>query len=256
MVAISQKSRLYCVDLSELRELDCGQTVTASLIMARPVFQRDGDTFPADNTSKKSLSEYAMILNENKSWSDIGSIVTDDSPETVKTAGIQRVRDAFQQSFGDPTMEKLDAGMKIYKFNSERSVVPQKYGGDAKLSPGTPLSPWWTSWEPFKHDGGLVQKLKLAEANGVSAREWGRLTSVIREDWNSLEYILWIELLVPVYGAFGGFKGMPRIGKGKESMRKANVEKSSGSSLPGGGTQFYIPGLTYACVRTHGFLDL
>lgn len=197
-----------------------------------------------------------MVLNEMMTWAEVGAIVTDDSAETVKDKGIQRVRDAFQLNYGDPTKEKLEAGMKIYKFNSERCVVPKKYGGDASLGPGTRMSPWWTASEPFKHDGGLVQKLKLAEANGVSARELGRLTSVIREDWNTLEYILQIELLLPVYGWFGGFKGMPRIGKGKESLRKSNVEKSSGSSLPGGGTQFYIPNLTYACVRTHDFIDL
>jgi hypothetical protein len=62
------------------------------------------------------------------------------------------------------------------------------------------ISPWWTASLPFKHDGGLVQKLKMAEANGVSEREWGRLTSAVKEDWNSLAFLLEIESAEPVYG--------------------------------------------------------
>ena len=184
-----------------------------------------------------------MALNEAMSWAEVGKIVTDKSTGAT-------VADAFQLMFGEPTKDLLPAGMRIYKFNSECSVVPARFGGDAALSPDSPMSPWWTASLPYKHDGGLVQKLKIAEANGVSAREWGRLTSVIKEDWNSLSFILEIELAEPVYGWFGGFKGMKRSGGGA-SMRDSSKEKSGGGSLPGGGTQFYIPNMKYAAVRSH-----
>lgn len=190
-----------------------------------------------------------MPLNEELSWAQVGAIITDPSSGA-------KVADAFQLMFGEPTKDLLPAGMRIYKFNSEASVVPARFGGDAKLGRDTPMSPWWTASLPYKHDGGLQQRLKIAELNGVSAREWGRLTSVIKEDWNSLACILEIELAEPVYGWFGGFKGMARKGGGT-SMRDAAVEKSSGGkNLPGGGTQFYIPNLKYAYVKTHSLKPL
>jgi hypothetical protein len=105
-------------------------------------------------------------------WAEVGAIVTD------KDTGA-KVADAFQLMFGEPTKYLLPAGMRIFKFNSEFSVVPARFGGDAKLGPDSPMSPWWTASLPYKHDGGLVQKMKIAELNGVSTREWSRLTSVI-----------------------------------------------------------------------------
>lgn len=185
-----------------------------------------------------------MALNEEMSWGDVSKIITDSS--TGATVG-----DAFQLMFGEPTKDLLPAGMLIYKFNSESSVVPARFGGDAKLGPTSPMSPWWSPSLPYKHDGGLAQRIKIAQLNGVSMREWGRLTSVIKEDWNSLAFILEIELAEPVYGWFGGFKGMARSGGG-QSQRDELAEKSGGGKkLPGGGTQFYIPNLKYAHVKRH-----
>ena len=89
--------------------------------------------------------------------------------------------------------------------------------------------------------------MSIAEKNGVSFREWGRLTSVIKENWSSLDWLLTIELKVPVYAWFGGFKGMSRIDAGEQSRRNAAIEAKGGSrNLPGGGTQFYIPNLKVA----------
>lgn len=179
-----------------------------------------------------------MPLNDTLDWQQVGAIVTD--PGTGAT-----VADAFQLAFGPPSKDLLHAGMLVYKFNNYPSIAPPP------LSPNTAMSPWWTASLPYKHDGGLVQKLKIAEANGVSAREWGRLTSVIKEGWNSLEYLLEIKLAEPVYGWFGGFKGMAR-GGGAGSMRDSKVEaKGTSKGLPGGGTQFYVPNLTYAQVASY-----
>lgn len=180
-----------------------------------------------------------MPLNEELSWAQVGDIDT----------GSGKVRDAFQLLFGEPTKDLLPAGMKLYKFNSYNTV------SSTAPTATTPMSPWWTASEPYKHDAGLVQKLKIAEANGVSAREWGRLTSVIKEDWNSMAWLLEVRLVEPVYGWFGGFKGMERIGSGA-SKRDQAVEKGFGAKLPGGGTQFYIPKLLYQHVDSVRFVRL
>ncbi|WP_390915587.1 hypothetical protein [Pseudosulfitobacter sp. SM2401] len=179
-----------------------------------------------------------MPLNEELDWGSVGAIVTDSASGTT-------VANAFQLMFGMPSKDLLPKGMKIYKFNSYPSISP------SDPPPGDfVMSPWWTASLPYKHDGGLVQKLKMAEANGVSAREWGRLTSAIKEDWSTLAYLLEIELAEPVYGWFGGFKGMSRKGGGA-SKRDAAVEGSGKTGLPGGGTQFYIPNLPYSAIASH-----
>lgn len=184
-----------------------------------------------------------MPLNEELSWAQVGAIVTDQASGAT-------VADAFQLMFGQPSKDLLPQGMKVYKFNSYPSISPND-PPPADFA----MSPWWTSSLPYKHDGGLVQKLKIAEANGVSAREWGRLTSVIKEEWNSLSYILEIVLAKPVYGWFGGFKGMDRS-SGGQSKRDSAIEARGSKKLPGGGTQFYIPNMTFADVEQYTIKSL
>jgi hypothetical protein len=134
-----------------------------------------------------------------------------------------------------PTRDRLDPGDVLYKFNDFPTLH----------APGNPaLSPWWSPYDPYKHDGGWEQRAKLAKANGVSVREWGRLTSAIKENWNSLSYLLIITLRVAVYGWFGGFKQMARIDSGAGSLMAAGEAKGRSKNLPGGGNQFYIPNLT------------
>lgn len=71
--------------------------------------------------------------------------------------------------------------------------------------------------------------MALAQQNGVSLREWGRLTSAVKEEWNSLAYLLTIELAEPKGGSQG---------------------------LPGGGTQFYIPNLRVGHIAHSTFRPL
>ena len=184
-----------------------------------------------------------MPLNEELNWDKVGA---------TKTGENTCVRDAFQLAFGNPTKELLPAGMSLYKFNGYSTLAPGRVTDD------TPLSPWWSPSDPYKHDGGLVERMKIADKNGVTMREWGRLTSVIKENWNSMEWLLTIELKEPVYGWFGGFKGMARLDPKEESKRDAAVEAKSGhnKNLPGGGTQFYIPQLTVGHIKNHGFRPL
>ena len=171
------------------------------------------------------------MLNEELTWTEVGALST----------GSGSVRDAFQLAFGDPTKELLPACMSLYKFNGFSTL------GRGAIIDATELSPWWSPTYAFKHDAGLAQRMSIAEKNGLSFREWGRLTSVIKENWSSLDWLLTIELKVPVYAWFGGFKGMSRIDAGEQSRRNAAIEAKGGSrNLPGGGTQFYIPNLKFA----------
>lgn len=117
-----------------------------------------------------------MALNEAMSWAEVGEIST----------GSGKVRDAFQLMFGEPTKELLPAGMLLYKFNGYSTL------GAGTISDDTELSPWWSPVAAFKHDAGLAQRMAIAQLNGVSMREWGRLTSVIKENWSTMAWLLTI----------------------------------------------------------------
>jgi hypothetical protein len=101
-------------------------------------------------------------------------------------------------------------------------------------------------YDAYEWDAGWIERKKLAAHLHVNIRELGRVTSAIKENWNSLSYVLMAEVKNAVYGYFGGFAQMSRIDTGQASKRDANIEaKGSTENLPGGGgTQFYIPNLT------------
>ena len=160
-----------------------------------------------------------MELNQNVNWNDLPDFV----------------RAAFQTKFGMPSKDRLAPGTILYKFNDFKSLHGP---ADNKLSP------WWSPYHAYKHDAGWEQKKKIAIANGVSVREWGRLTSAVKENWNSLNYLLVITLKVPVWGFFGGFAQMQRIDAGQASKVKAGEGRGGSKNLPGGATQIYIPNLT------------
>jgi hypothetical protein len=173
-----------------------------------------------------------MILNEDVGWMDLPDFV----------------RAAFQQKFSMPTKDKLEAGTVLYKFNDFKSLH----------APGNiSLSPWWSPYNSYKHDAGWEQKLRMAKANNISVREWGRLTSAVKENWNSLNYLLTIKINVPVYAFFGGFAQMARIDVGQTSKVGAGEGRSRRSkNLPGGASQFYIPNLTADHVSSWNVDDL
>jgi len=166
-----------------------------------------------------------MPINENTTWAEVGEI---------STGGDNRVRHAFKNGAARKVL--LEPAFKMYKFNEYRSLA----------APGsTAVSPWWSPYEPYEWDGGWNQRKSLAAHLNVSMREFGRVTSAIKENWNSLSYLLVVELKHSVYGYFGGFSQMTRLDAGQASKRNAQVEaRGSTKNLPGGGTQFYIPNLT------------
>jgi hypothetical protein len=182
-----------------------------------------------------SLEEFPLVrlfvLNEDLSFDQIDA--------TAKAA--------FQTKFGQPSKDHLPFGITLYKFADFRTLTP----------PGkSTLSPWWSPYNAYKHDPGWDQRLRMAQANGVSIREWGRLTSAIKENWNSLAYLLIISLKVEACAFFGGFTSMVRIDPGEASKMKPGEARGPTKNLPGGGTQFYLPNLTAEHVGHWSVLDL
>ena len=151
-----------------------------------------------------------------------------------------------------PEKVLLKPGIKLYKFNSDTNVSFTDRGT------GKPaMSQWWSPYDAYRHDGGWQNKVSIARHFGISVREWGRLTSAVKEDWNSLAYLLVIVTKDPVWGFFGGFASMDRntiterdasgnaTGWAAAKARPKGEGRGAGSiRLPGGGTQFYIPNLT------------
>lgn len=194
-----------------VRRFGSPATYTLGTGFARPL--------PTDMDADIPGAEESTILNETVNWMDL--------PDYV--------REAFQTKFGMPTKDLLQGGTVLYKFNDFRTL----HGPANNI-----LSPWWSPYHAYKQDAGWEEKAKIAKANGVSVREWGRLTSAVKENWNSLNFLLVITLKDPVYGFFGGFTQMQRIDSGAASKVGAGEGRGQSKNLPGGATQFYIPNLT------------
>jgi hypothetical protein len=166
-----------------------------------------------------------MPINENKTWEEVGS----DS-----TGGNGHVREAFKGGTAQKVL--LKPTFKLYKFNEYKTLT----------GPNTnSVSPWWSTYEAYEWDAGWDARKQMAADLHVNIRELGRVTSAIKENWNSLSYLLVIQVKNAAYGFFGGFAQMARIDSEQASKRDSNIEaKGNTKNLPGGGTQFYIPNLT------------
>lgn len=245
-----------------------------------------------------------VCLNFGRDWDEVGGIVTAWSGG--KPSGW--VRDAFKGG----TAEKLliKAGTLLYKFNDfpvlvDMGFMSSRFG--VTLEGAVTVSPWWTPYNAFPpvgadaasiprsglQDPGWLAKRALAARFGVSIREWGRITSAVKENWNSLRYLMVIALKHDAFGWFGGFSAMARIDAGGTTKRlggeggmglQSGLGRATGSkwmtgrsadrgftsagmrdrhaavgtrgSLAGGGTQFYIPNVRMINVGTWRVEDL
>lgn len=172
-----------------------------------------------------------MALNENLSWVEVGGISTGEN---------KFVRDAFKGGMAEKVL--LPSGFELYKFNEFRTLTAPNSNA---------VSPWWSPVKDYKHDGGWEQRKKLAAVLGVSIREFGRVTSAVKENWNSMAYLLTVVLAQETFAYFGGFAQMARLDEKSTSKRITTSTEAgfkaegrgAGKNLPGGGTQFYIPNL-------------
>ena len=171
-----------------------------------------------------------MYLNDENTWEEVGSY--DPATNQPSKTG-PYVRDCFKN--GTAQKRLLDTSLKLYKFSHRETVA----------HPDSTVSPWWSPYDAFEWDAGWEERKKLAVKLKVNIRELGRVTSAIKENWNSLSHLLVIHLNNGAYGYFGGFAQMCRIDEGEASKRDPNIEAAGNTkNLPGGGSQFYIPNLT------------
>ena len=173
-----------------------------------------------------------------------------------------------RRAFRGGTAEKvlLPVGTRLYKFNHFSTL----HGPDAGAA-YRPVSPWWSPYQLYRHDPGWHAKLRIARHLDVSVREWGRITSAVKENWNSLQHLLVIVLKHDVYAFWGGFAQQVSIdaGAGSLAVTQSNaagfvpeaklhsrfttatgrVKQLTRENLAGGGTQFFIPNLRAANIR-------
>tara|TARA_B110000879_G_C10942237_1_gene420316 strand:+ start:98 stop:646 length:549 start_codon:yes stop_codon:yes gene_type:complete len=161
-------------------------------------------------------------INEDLTWLTVGAMDTGNGP----------VRDAFI----DGKMVILKERFKLYKFNTDASLTPNKTTGI--------VTPWWSAYNAYDVDPGWQAKLNMASSLGTSIRELGRVTSAISEDWSSCGFLSIIELTVPIKVAYGRFKHQKRNQGGTSKILDGERRgRGKTPNLPGGGRQFYIPNL-------------
>jgi hypothetical protein len=142
------------------------------------------------------------------------------------------VKQAFKRGVGSKV--KLDEGMRLCKLGHFPTLAPPDT---------TKLSEWWSPFDAYMYDPGFDFRYLMAARLSVSIRELSRVVVAVKENWNSLSYLLVISLNQPVYAFFGGVAGQVRIDPGAGTKLKEGEERGRGG-LAGNGVQFYIPGLT------------
>ena len=177
---------------------------------------------PCIVTTTLDLDDGFKAMNEHLEWDEVSEIAMGE-----KTVGNCFFR------YAEPTKELLPANTLLYKFSNYDSLPDKR-----------DVSPWWSSVLERQEDSGLKNRLLLAQHLKVNPLEWGRVTSVIKENWSTLEYVIFIETTTPIYGWMGGFSAFKRIDTGKKSKRDTVLEpKGSSPFLPGGARQLFIPNL-------------
>jgi hypothetical protein len=230
-----------------------------------------------------------VCLNFNRTWAEVGNIVT-STDKSGKPNGW--VKEAFRGGVADKVL--LKAGTRLYKFNNMATLVDMAWLGASQgitVQGSVVISPWWSAYEPFTHvwskqsgfrgctdDPGWMARKSMAARFGISIREWGRITSVVKENWNSLQYLMVITLKHDAYGWFGGFASMGRQDANSTSKRFGNEARlgagakpvsytsagmkdriakfGAGGTLAGGATQFYIPNVRMINVASWNVEDL
>jgi len=151
----------------------------------------------------------------------------------------QWVKDAFA---GHIERVELPDRTRLYKISSHYLQVPDPDG-----EPSGKATPWWKPRDEFKLDLGLDSFLHLASHLRTSPGDLNRVTSAVRRPWNNLTHIITAQLTKPVFAFFGRVGWQPRNG----NLPLAEIRRLDGTGLsrrfragyPGGGYQFYIPGM-------------
>jgi hypothetical protein len=147
----------------------------------------------------------------------------------------------------------LPAGLKICRLHAYNSLAPG-------TKDDTPITAWWSPYDPYDWDAGIEQRFKLAQHFNVSMRELSRIVMAVGEGWNSLAY-LWVATLTsPINVFFGIVAGQARnIGVTDTNASKVDrTKEASGKTknLAGNNAQFFIPNLLLGDINNSQFMPL
>jgi hypothetical protein len=185
-----------------------------------------------------------MIKNEDIQWETF-------TPVGFRPQTLAQVHEAFKYRRAEKRL--LPSGMKICRLQGDKNG-PQY----------DPLAAWWSPYDEYDYDAGIVQRQKFASANGVSIREMSRLVMAVREDWNALNFLWVATLKVSIYAFFGIVAGQVRQTAQTDptkgpfvSQRNKEIEKSSGTrNLVGNNSQFYIHAMSPSDISNSQFIPL
>ncbi|MBI3854747.1 MAG: hypothetical protein HY293_03550 [Planctomycetes bacterium] len=152
-----------------------------------------------------------------------------------------------------------------YKGQKQSEIVAAFLGTPLKVKilPGTrlcrgnfgkdlrePITAWWSYFSipsgamGANNDVGFATRVSFARTMRVTVREVIRLFLAVSEDFNSLEWLVRIKLMQPVWGWYGAAAQQARLNTGGTSAVKAGEGKGTTKNIPGHGYQFYLPNLT------------
>ncbi len=136
---------------------------------------------------------------------------------------------------GRGTPRLFPVGWEFYKYT--------KY----PLAAVGPVSPWWSSVKPLDvNDPGLEGSLQRAGRLGVDPQRFARARAAVTQQWNSMDHLLRIRLVRPVYGLVGRCSAQL-----VDDTLQTQAEKDENRKkvvFIGGAWQAFIPGLTRDCV--------
>lgn len=150
-----------------------------------------------------------------------------DASRTILNSDIQfqTLNPQIQRAFLGKQADKklLKQRHLLYRFHNQDHLMP-------------PITAWWSSVEPVNSlDCGLTQLIVRANRLQAQLNHFARTQNAVSQNWgNSMNYLLTVELRIPVY-AF--------VGRASHQLIDGNNPGTQNVFFIGGGVQLWIPNL-------------
>lgn len=131
---------------------------------------------------------------------------------------------------------KLPAGTRLFKATQYQENWTR-----------SPLSPWWSTVEPFHESQyGAFDLVHVAAENGVTFRDLVRFISAVPLDWNKLDWYVEIVLKYDIYAFWGQFAPQESIQKAPPQETTLTMQHGTLSGWSnyvdyGDGQKVYLP---------------
>jgi hypothetical protein len=178
-------------------------------------------------------------LNEQYDWAKVTAL-------SYKGQTQAEITGAF---LGTPAKVKLLGGTRLCRGN---------FGKDLR----EPITAWWSYFAipsgamGANNDVGFSIRVNFARTLGVTVREVMRLFLAVSEDFNSLEWLVRIRLIQPVWAWYGVAAQQARLNAGGTSAVKGGEGQGTTKNIPGHGYQFYLPNLTPKCYTMEDSVEI